>query len=255
MIHAHAQNLNERYENGRVVWRGRMLRHGRVFVHFSERHVAHLEWVLGRLGLSVALALFTGDSGTGLSGYLALPGLALYWGIDGVFRGRRKDRRLSLAMHGGGVYWTVWRSEFAEYSRRVPRWRQGSFMLPWSWQHIRHEWLRPDGTVFRAPGEGEYDVPPEVTERHEYSYTLRNGTVQHRVATVNGEEREWRWRWLTWLPWPRRVSRTINVTFDADVGERSGSWKGGCYGCGWDWWPDETMEQALRRMEATRKFS
>jgi len=42
--------------------------------------------------------------------------------------------------------------------------------------------------------------------------------------------------------------------FDREIGERSGSWKGGCIGCGWDMKPGETAEQTLRRMESERTF-
>jgi hypothetical protein len=44
------------------------------------------------------------------------------------------------------------------------------------------------------------------------------------------------------------------VVFSAEVGERSGSWKGGCIGCGYDLLPDELPEECLRRMERDRKF-
>lgn len=44
------------------------------------------------------------------------------------------------------------------------------------------------------------------------------------------------------------------VEFDDEVGERTGSWKGGCTGCSYEWERNETMLSALRRMEATRKF-
>lgn len=126
--------------------------------------------------------------------------------------------------------------------------------LPFDWEHVRHDYLWPDGRLHHASGPREYDGPAETKERHPYTYTLRNGTVQHRIATVNGEEREWRWRWFRWLPWPRMIQRTINVAFDDEVGERTGSWKGGTIGCGYEWKHGETMLAALRRMEVERKF-
>jgi hypothetical protein len=129
------------------------------------------------------------------------------------------------------------------------------FYLPWSWQHIRHDYLNPDGSLHHRSGPREYDAPAETKESHPYTYVLRNGTVQNRTATINGEEREWRWRWFTWLPWPRQISRVINVSFNDEVGERTGSWKGGTLGCGWEWKHGESMLQALRRMERERKFT
>ena len=52
----------------------------------------------------------------------------------------------------------------------------------------------------------------------------------------------------------RRVSKYINIDFSDEVGERSGSWKGGRLGCSYNMQPGETPLQTLRRMEAERKF-
>ncbi len=124
--------------------------------------------------------------------------------------------------------------------------------MPWAWEHVRHSYLHSNGTVHHNALNGEYEAPPETKEAHPYIYVLRDRTIQHRTATINGEEREW--RWFKWLPWPRKVSRTINIEFDQEVGERTGSWKGGTTGCGYEWKRGETMVQALRRMERQREF-
>jgi hypothetical protein len=50
------------------------------------------------------------------------------------------------------------------------------------------------------------------------------------------------------------VSTTLDVKFDDEVGERSGSWKGGTIGCSYEMLPNETPEQTLRRMEKEREF-
>lgn len=126
--------------------------------------------------------------------------------------------------------------------------------MPWSWEHQRHDYLNPDGSVHHRAGKGDYQPPEETKQTFPYRYTLRSGEVQERTATINGEEREWRWRWFQWLPWPRKISRSINVDFSDEVGERTGSWKGGTTGCGWDWKRGESMEGALRRMERERKL-
>lgn len=47
----------------------------------------------------------------------------------------------------------------------------------------------------------------------------------------------------------------IDVQFDGEVGERSGSWKGGTVGCSYDKLPTEGIEQCLRRMEKEREFN
>lgn len=103
--------------------------------------------------------------------------------------------------------------------------------MPWGWRHREHK-------ILSEP------------ETHPYSYTLRSGEVQQRTATIKAESRLWM---RPWLPW-RRLSRYIDVTFSEEVGERSGSWKGGCIGCGYEMLATETPLQALQRMERERKF-
>lgn len=88
-----------------------------------------------------------------------------------------------------------------------------------------------------------------------YTYVLRSGEVQERLAAIWESRWEWRWRWFMWLPWPRLVRHDIEVEFNQEIGEEVGSWKGGCTGCSWDIKRGETPEQALRRMERERKFA
>ena len=98
------------------------------------------------------------------------------------------------------------------------------------------------------------DAAKPYTETHPYSYLLRSGEVQHRTATVSKRRHILTYRAFKALGYPRWVRESIDVQFSDEVGERSGSWKGGCIGCGWDIQSGETMEDALRRMETVRKF-
>lgn len=108
-----------------------------------------------------------------------------------------------------------------------------SFDMPWHW---RHRWHR------------EY---PETRQEHPYRYQLKNGDVQKRTATIQYEERLWT---RFWIPW-RRLSRSIDVRFSDEVGERTGSWKGGTIGCGYELRGSETPGECLRRMERERQFT
>lgn len=94
-----------------------------------------------------------------------------------------------------------------------------------------------------------FDKEP-VDGEHDFSYTLKSGEVQNRKAKLEIHELEWH-RW--WLPW-KRVSRGIWVDFDGEVGERTGTWKGGTVGCGYDLLPNETPLECFRRMESEREF-
>ena len=106
-----------------------------------------------------------------------------------------------------------------------------SFGMPWRW---------------RFHSEGRLSE----LERHPYRYILRNGTVQERTAAIYAEERHY---WRPWFP-SRKTVRSIDVQFSDEVGERTGSWKGGTIGCGYEMKPGETPLQTLRRMERERKF-
>lgn len=114
---------------------------------------------------------------------------------------------------------------------RDPR-RYIALSMPWEWRHREHEVL------------GE-------PESHPYRYTLRSGEAQDRTATIKPERRLWT---RPWFPW-RRESRYIDIEFSDEVGERSGSWKGGVLGCGFDMLPGERPVDCLRRMETERSFT
>lgn len=103
---------------------------------------------------------------------------------------------------------------------------------PWSWGSAVRTWRSVKSEVF------------------EYTYMLKSGEVQRRTATVRKEEREWR---RYWLP-SRRIEKTIDVRFNKEVGEKTGSWKGGVLGCGYNLKDGESAEQCLRRMERERTF-
>lgn len=134
------------------------------------------------------------------------------------------------------------------------------FYMPWSWDWIRTSNLRIDGT-WETEGPGNHksfyeDRWREVIlyESYPYTYILKNGMVQNRIATIKTEEREWRWRWFMWLKYPRQISRNIAIDFNDEVGEETGSWKGGTTGCVYSLKKAETPLECLRRMEKERKF-
>lgn len=128
--------------------------------------------------------------------------------------------------------------------------------MPWTRERVGHQ-VR-NGMGFWVP----YIFPRDGSDgrgmwKFSYDYRLQSGEVQHRTAAVYEERMRYVWRclkrirFLHWLfPWERH----IDVRFSDEVGERSGSWKGGTIGCGCEMKPGETVEQTLRRMERERKF-
>ena len=133
-------------------------------------------------------------------------------------------------------------------------WRK-TFDLPWSWHTLAFETMMADGTwqPLRYGGESGERVKP-YTESHPYTYTLKSGDVQKRMANVSKRRHVICWRMFKILGWPRWIKESIDIKFDGEVGEGSGSWKGGCIGCSYDLRHDETMQEALCRMEKDREF-
>lgn len=138
-------------------------------------------------------------------------------------------------------------------------WRWGLKSKRWEWPFrvVTLAWDYETETGW-ATKLGRY-VPhaerePAKTETHPYTYVLRSGEIQKREATITRE----RWvlgrRILHRLGWPKRRKMEIDVRFSDEVGERSGSWKGGCVGCSYEMKPGETPLETLRRMERERKF-
>jgi hypothetical protein len=141
------------------------------------------------------------------------------------------------------------------------------FDMPWSFQHYQTSYLVLDPCIlclfwldetkgkkkfFDRYSEGfkEYDY----AKTFPYLYILKDGTAQHRYATVRQEKRVWRRKWLPFTNLFSLHRHTISIDFDREVGERAKSWKGGTLGCSFLMLPGESSEQALRRMEATRRF-
>lgn len=132
--------------------------------------------------------------------------------------------------------------------------------MPYSYDWIRTSALREDGLWEHEVKGDSKDFWDDKwkgilwEEVYLYTYVLNNGDLQNRRATVRVEEREWRQKWLKWTSLFSKVRRTISIDFDGEVGERTGSWKGGTVGCGYDLQENETPLQCLRRMEKERKF-
>lgn len=144
--------------------------------------------------------------------------------------------------------------------------------MPWEWKFIKHEVRRADGgwvpyvgiweigqPITNTSGVVVFEGGKEPDGREElsfpYRYVLRSGEVQERVATVYVERMEWRRKWTRWIAMFAKRRQSIDVRFDSEVGENTGSWKGGVIGCGYTMLPGETPEMTLRRMERERVFN
>jgi hypothetical protein len=159
--------------------------------------------------------------------------------------------------------------------------------MPWDLTWVRTSVLLRDGTSWEHSIIGDRksfyeDKWKDIIwiETYPYTYTLKSGEIQHRNAEIKVEEMEWRWRALKWFPLINKKRKCIDVNFSyggalerfvllekngfktpksekvtGEVGERTGEWKGGTLGCGYEMLPNETPLETLRRMEKERVFN
>jgi hypothetical protein len=139
--------------------------------------------------------------------------------------------------------------------------------MPWSLDWVRTSALKIDGTwehetkLSRLGATGTKNFWDEskwqgilFQEKHPYRYITKNGDIQDVTATIRVEEREWRWKWFKWLKWIRKIRKDIEIDFSNEIGEKKGSYKGGCVGCSYEMLPNEKPLETLKRMERERIF-
>lgn len=270
----HWQNLNEDREGnpkGSAFWAGRAWWH---FAGEPNRYakVIRLEWITGKLRFGFGVDFDDED----ITIQMAIPLISLYLSFGQGWNWVRRisphcvlspnypdtivvDRRTcSVTIYDWTMRISPW-SKTMEWASADPWWVKGvSLSLnPFEWKFRSHEERRSDGAWILVPswklGEGQPKSQAEVMT-FPYTYVPKSGEVQNRTATVTVERRTWYPRCLRFTTLFDKVRPVIDVKFSDEVGERSGSWKGGCTGCGYDLLPGESAESCLRRMESERKF-
>ena len=167
--------------------------------------------------------------------------------------------------YGGFKWWGFdWRlSDHAIFWFGWPGKRSTLYELPWSWQHIRTQhlsktagWVTRQPVTLGVPYLNPTEDPSVHVEKLPFRYTLKSGEVQERIATVTARRAEHRWKIskALGLTRPRKISTSIDIEFDGEVGERAGSWKGGCIGCSWPRRGGQTFKDALLDMQLRSKF-
>ena len=166
--------------------------------------------------------------------------------------------------------WMLWIHPYChknDWASKDPWWVKGvSFNLnPFRWHHNRTE-VQCMGTTYKGVPFDYWESAVNSWDRdkkepdhrtigvYAYPYWLKNGTVQQRTATCHIERMAWRPKCLRWTGLIEKVRTYLDIRFDDEVGERSGSWKGGTTGCSFEIRKGETMRDCLERMESERKF-
>jgi hypothetical protein len=178
---------------------------------------------------------------------------ALGWGVFHI------KLPFRIKNYQGSCEWNQYGFEFFEDLLWI---RKGStnktFYLPFKHWIFEGHWILDKDYAWQEVGKKglpcswDFKETDAYSETHDYTYTLKSGEVQYRKAKCTVENRRWHRKWLPWVKMERRV---IEIEFDGEVGERTGSWKGGTVGCSYEMQEDETIEQCLRRMEREREFN
>lgn len=261
----HSQNLNE--TKGKVT--GSMLWRGRAWIYLTRERYDEsfrVEWCFGKYARDFAItaSFGYGDSDAGVCLHACLPWLfSVYLVIPGVYHCR--ESQTGIAIHNGAI-WLYPFTDQHESRRDHPWWKKNySWYFPWNYERhlteiLEHKSPETANAIWCDTGKSFMDSYEErvaaqklASRDYDYTYTLKSGEVQKRKATVYVDRMTWRMRW--WPVFRGKVVRTsISFNFDGEVGEETGSWKGGCIGSGYEMKPGEAPLETLRRMEAERKF-
>ena len=194
---------------------------GRNWRYWWDDWNLEVDWRLRGLGFCYTQS---SDSESGYSAHLALFVAAIYVSLA---RAAPIERRVQAAIDGQYL-WLQW-------YRGDDEMNSDPFMFEWPWKRWKHI-----GVDYGRP-----NIYP-------YRYELNSGKIQEVQATIRDERREWRWMHRR-CP-IRKVWRGIDVSFSDEVGEETGTWKGGTLGCAYEYKGRETPLQCLRRMERERAF-
>lgn len=125
--------------------------------------------------------------------------------------------------------------------------------LPWKqWRCVRNSVYDPDGKLFATKQKGNWSEWCEKTKECPASYFgFEDSDGEMIVATCRITEMEWHrgeglFKWLKWF-WSRKIRRSLDIEFSAEVGPEKGSWKGGTIGHGIEMERGETAFGAFTR--------
>lgn len=129
----------------------------------------------------------------------------------------------------------------------------GMWDIPFVSSKVVRKEVFTDGMVWEETAPISYPTkyPPKEFV-FDYCYTRRSGQKQNVVATAKLERYTIKRKWI---PFYRQKKQSLWVKFSSEIGEGTGSWKGGVVGCGCDLNPGESVEDAIRRMEREKRFN
>lgn len=177
-----------------------------------------------------------------------------------ICQAEEKWQRFNGKSYGFYVYtcisnFTTFVFQWGKYSKHIE--------MPWTYEWYSKEILDFDGEVvyydsvkmrhipFKNRWKTEEFWEKEVSKQVDYTYHLKNGEIQNRTATIFHTRNTYTMRGL---PWIKKTYNYVDYAFNDEVGEQTGSWKGGVLASSEIIKDGETPLQAFRRMEEERKF-
>lgn len=133
--------------------------------------------------------------------------------------------------------------------------------LPWTnWRFVRRSWYGLDGEHLRTDWESKdrevrfatFQAQRDFEEKMlKATFAFKDFDGEELTATTHIGEAEWRFgtgyfKWLS-LFRPRRIRRSLDISFSGETGKRKGSWKGGTLGHAIYMERGELHEAAFRR--------
>ncbi len=187
-------------------------------------------------------------------------------GRDWYYDVHRREFGISLSQMGGvGSSWALHLHYGAQTHDSLTR-KSKCYFLPWTeWRHVRHSLYDLDGNHFADMPEsrtmlGTWEERKALEEScPSATFEFLDSDGEKIVVQTRIEEREWRkgegwFKWLSWFSKPM-ISRSLDLRFSSEVGDRKGSWKGGTIGHSIEMTPGEKHASAFRRYCAQNRLT
>ena len=194
--------------------------------------------------------------------FLPLTIFFLFWGWGNIYLrlpfDTGKNNEIESPEYGAMTYtngnyitefWIFWgkKRKHIELPWALTWYRTSTLLIDNSWFHE----TKKNRLNWGSKEYGSYDWLEEnkYRETYPYTYTLNSGEKQEVKATITVTKIEWRRKWLYFTNLLSSRVQGIEIEFNKEVGERTGSWKGGVLGCSYSMKPGETPLECLRRIE------
>ena len=195
--------------------------------YFDQRYAITLAFIWGVFHFYLPFK-------TRLSEGCILPqyGIAIHNDTFWIYTGGEFDE--SIGQCTGNDQWITWNLPFFSWKF------DGHWIIT-----EKNQWVLVENDTYK------FRKSNALTFTYPFTYTLKSGIIQERMATCTIEKRKWHRKWFPFLT---KTSEVIDIEFDDEVGERSGSWKGGVLVMSHELRDSETVWECLNRLKLERNL-